>query len=85
MLDVEKPRAADEVQRVTMAVDIDGDGVADMLVTGVDLDGDGIVDILQVTTLIHSFVSQHSFTALTALTALTTTIRSVCFECDGAL
>jgi len=35
------------VQRVTMAVDIDGDGVPDMLVTGVDLDGDGIVDILQ--------------------------------------
>ena len=78
VLDVEKPRIADEVQRVTMAVDIDGDGVADMLVTGVDLDGDGIVDMLQVrrnsftasshsTHSQHSPQSQYSFTALTAL------------------
>ena len=31
----------------TVAVDLDGDGEADVLVTGEDLDGDGIPDALQ--------------------------------------
>lgn len=31
----------------TVAVDVDGDGIADIVVTGVDLDRDGIPDVLQ--------------------------------------
>jgi len=34
-------------RQATVAVDIDGDGIADVLVTGIDRDGDGIPDALQ--------------------------------------
>ena len=35
-------------QSATIAVDVDGDGIADYLVSGADRDGDGIPDALQV-------------------------------------
>ena len=35
-------------QRATVAVDVDGDGIPDYLVSGADRDGDGIPDALQV-------------------------------------
>ena len=34
--------------KATVAVDVDGDGEADYIVSGVDKDGDGIPDALQV-------------------------------------
>lgn len=42
-----KKRGGYQTAVSTVAVDVDGDGVADYLVTGVDADGDGIPDALQ--------------------------------------
>ena len=38
----------EEAGEASMAVDLDGDGEADVMVTGVDADGDGVPDFLQV-------------------------------------
>ena len=38
--------------RAAVAVDVDGDGIPDYVVSGADRDGDGIPDALQVTTAI---------------------------------
>jgi len=45
----------------TVAVDIDGDGIADVLVTGRDVDGDGIPDALQTST--STYVAPTAYTA----------------------
>ena len=43
-------KASDLTGSASVAVDVDGDGRADYLVTGADRDGDGIPDALQVKT-----------------------------------
>ena len=45
---MEALRCASSHGDATIAVDVDGDGIADYLVSGADRDGDGIPDALQV-------------------------------------
>ena len=46
--------------RAAVAVDVDGDGIPDYVVSGADRDGDGIPDALQVTTAIAAISAASS-------------------------